>query len=176
MITFYLQYVHHSLSFIKVRDQGLYLHSANITLFSYMYTPSSNKQNKTQNPNMLIGLLANTPGKTEWAYKECKTLYRMAHAQLKSKWRDILLSKTLPIISLRSSHGWWKYFGNAEKILNVLGDWKCALCRDKNQWHVEETDLFQWQTKKSWFTVSLKHWWDFTPASDYCKAQRSESW
>lgn len=48
-ITFYLQYVHYFLGFMKVRDQGLYLHSQSTRPCFVAWTrPRSNKQTNKQ--------------------------------------------------------------------------------------------------------------------------------
>lgn len=48
-ITFYLQYLHYVLSFMKVCDQGLYIYtlSQQDPVLLHDYPPSSNKQTKT---------------------------------------------------------------------------------------------------------------------------------
>lgn len=90
------------LSFMKVCDQGLYLHSQPTwTCFVTQICPRSNKQTKTSS-----SLSASTTGKGEWNYKECNWLYRMAHRQTKSKWQDVFEKSSchnLPVIFKNTS-------------------------------------------------------------------------
>lgn len=111
-VTFYLQYVH----YLKFHEGSwwrfVFTLSTNMTLFYFNNTTSSssNKLNHYQ-----VCQLVQQRG--EWAFRECDTLYRMAHIQIKSNWQNVW--EELPV-SFKKALTWdlWKYSLNTENIQN----------------------------------------------------------
>lgn len=106
-----------------------------------------NKQTKP-----LSSLLAQTTGRVEWVYKECNTLYRMAHAQMKSKWQSVFeksssqfewfkKKKKLVTITIKFTWNIWKYSANTENIQNSLKSRKGARCSDKSMTYLGNLSL-----------------------------------
>lgn len=157
------------LRFMKVCDQGLYLHSQPTwTCFVTQICPRSNKQTKT-----LSSLSASTTGKGEWNYKECNWLYRMAHMQINPNGRMYLRNPLvticqwfLKILYLLYKEISWSYWENSECIKGQKG----AHCPDKSMTYLGNFSISQNKTISVYRNLSLKHYigqFVFTQVSDY---------